>query len=150
MNMKVCLCVMHQFYTCSEVLICLQLYYREPWTLLPLGLPVIIGVLWAGALYFFLRNVSSWQVRNICLLAVLLWRGVNCLYMYMITQTLRKRERQTKQHNTTQHNLRQLFPRKKLHSGGTRTHASCILGVKLYQLSYWGSLAGWVRYHLYK
>jgi hypothetical protein len=38
-----------------------KLYYREPWTLLPLVLPVIIGVLWAGALYFFLRNVSSWQ-----------------------------------------------------------------------------------------
>ena len=73
---------------------------------------------------------------------------------YMNTQTLRKRERKTKQHKATQHNttqdLRQLFPKKRLHSGGTRTHASRILGVMLYQLSYWGSSAGWVRNHLYK
>ena len=60
------MCVLHECMPTLKVLfIWLQLYYREPWTLLPLVLPVIISVLWAGALYFFLRNVSSWQVRNL-------------------------------------------------------------------------------------
>ena len=45
----------------------------------------------------------------------------------------RKRERKTKQHKATQQNttqdLRQHFPKKRLHSGGTQTNASRILGV---------------------
>ena len=57
------------------------------------------------------------------------------LHAYSDAQKERKRERKTKQHKATQ-DLIQLFPKKKLHSGGTRTHASRILGVILYQLSY--------------
>ena len=69
-------------------------------------------------------------------------------HMYMsdrheYSETLRNRERQsnTTQYNTTQ-DLRQLFPKKKLYSGGNQTHASHILGMMLYHLSYWGSSAG--------
>ena len=58
-------------------------------------------------------------------------------YLHDYSDT-RKRERKTTQHNTTQ-DLRQLFPKKKLHSGGTRTHTSLILAMMLYQLSYCGS-----------
>ena len=58
----------------------------------------------------------------------------SCVYS-IYTWTLRHSdsERKIKQHNTTQQDLRQLFQRKKLHSGGTRTCTS----------------AGWVWNHLY-
>ena len=50
------------------------------------------------------------------------------MYMYILIHS----ERNTKQHNTTQHKTWvNFFRRKKLHSGGIRTHT-------LYQLSYWG------------
>lgn len=39
-----------------------KIWYREPWTLLPMVLPLIIGLLWGVALYFFLSIVSSWQL----------------------------------------------------------------------------------------
>ena len=79
----------------------------------------------------------------LCLSFVFLSECLSILYMYMYmnTKTLRKKERgkerqsNTKQHNTTQ-DLRQLFQKKRLHSGGTRTHASHFLDVMLYKLSY--------------
>ena len=49
----------------------------------------------------------------------------------------------------TQHNtIQDLFSKRKLHSCGIRTHTSHNLSVMLYQLSYWGSSAGWVQNHL--
>ena len=62
-----------------------------------------------------------------------------------------KESEKERQSNTTQHKTwDNFFQRKSCTSGGTRTHASRFLDVMLYQLSYWGSSAGWVRNHLYK
>ena len=61
----------------------------------------------------------------------------------MYTEYSNTQTDKTTQYNTTQ-DLRHLFPKKKLHSGVIRTHASRILRMTLYQLSYQGSYAGHV------
>ena len=56
------------------------------------------------------------------------------MYMYMYKYRHSEREKERKKDKATQHNTRPetTFPKKKLHSGGARTHSSCILGVMLY------------------
>ena len=82
------------------------------------------------------------------LIAVDLLLGI-VLYIctWILRHSERRRENHTTQHNTTQ-DLRQLFSKKKLHSRWIWTHTSCILGVMLCQLNYWGSSAEQVQNHL--
>ena len=42
----------------------LQLYYKEPWTITPLILPILFGVLWILALKYYFSNVSDWQASE--------------------------------------------------------------------------------------
>ena len=64
--------------------------------------------------------------------------AVSILYYHHPTHVCLAYVKVTHAEKTTQHNARpkRTFLKKKPHSGWTRTHASCILGVMFHQMNY--------------